>query len=211
MGRLLPSSAERVSEPDGDPRVIGLDSDDADDAIAALSSTTARRILSALHDDPDTPASIADRVDTTLQNVQYHLGRLREAGLVEVADTVYSEKGREMKVYAPSDRPLVVFAGRDEEAAGLRSALRRLLGAVAGLALLSLLVQVALRGLPAVANTGAAGGADTAEYAARAEATGAAAGLPPGAVFFLGGLAVILAWAVVAYWRRRGLTRGGEG
>jgi DNA-binding transcriptional ArsR family regulator len=211
MGRLLPSSADATPRSDGDPRVIGLDSDDADDALAALSSATARRILAALHEEPDTPASIADGVDTTLQNVQYHLGRLQDAGLVEVVDTVYSEKGREMKVYAPADRPLVVFAGSDEEADGLRSALTRLVSAVAGLVLLSLLVQVALRGLPSLAAPGGAGGADggggdgggAAEVAVQADEVATAAGLPPGLVFFLGGLAVIAVWAAVAYWRRR--------
>jgi DNA-binding transcriptional ArsR family regulator len=216
---MLPSSGDGSAGLESDPRVIGLDSDEADTALSALSSTTARRILGLLHDRPDTPASVADRADTTLQNAQYHLGRMSEAGLVEVVDTVYSEKGREMKVYAPADRPLVVFAGPDEESEGLRATLSRLLGVVGLLALTSLIVQVALRGVPALpfgARTGAAqGGGDggggavatqdaTVESAAAAET---ALGLPPGLLFLLGGLTVLLVVVAVRVVRAR---RAGE-
>jgi DNA-binding transcriptional ArsR family regulator len=69
--RRLASSPD-VS-PDGDPRVVGLDSEEADELIAAFPSSTARRILAALHDDPAPSGELADRVDTTLQNAQYHL------------------------------------------------------------------------------------------------------------------------------------------
>jgi DNA-binding transcriptional ArsR family regulator len=208
MARLLPSSPDTSAAEEADPRVIGLDSEEADDALAALSSGTARRILRVLHEDPDSPASIADRVDTSLQNVQYHLSNLGDAGLVEVVDTVYSEKGREMKVYAPADRPLVVFAGREEQERGLRAAIGRLLGAVGLVAVASLLVQTALDGFPFVARTGGGGGGggDTAvstqatETAAAAEA---ATGLPPGLLFFAGGLAVVLGIAAVRYVRAR--------
>ena len=213
MARMLPSSSATASETaeDADPRVIGLDSEDADAALSALSSGTSRRILGALHERPDTPAAIADRVDTSLQNVQYHLGKLSDAGLIEVVDTVYSEKGREMKVYAPADRPLVVFAGREDDSEGLASALKRLLGAVGVLAVFSLAVQVALRGWPSfgLAASGGDGGAgaDTAVSAesvrTATEAADQALGLPPGLLFFLGGLTVLLAVLAVRYVRER--------
>jgi DNA-binding transcriptional ArsR family regulator len=210
MARLLPSTPDLSAADEADPRVIGLDSEDADDALAALSSGTARRILRELHDEPDSPASIADRVDTSLQNVQYHLSNLTDAGLVEVVDTVYSEKGREMKVYAPADRPLVVFAGREDQAEGLRSAVRRLLGAVGLTALASLLVQTVLEGFPFGARTGGAGGGGgSADGAMSTQATEAAAaaeaatGLPPGVLFFAGGLAVVLGTAAVRYVQAR--------
>jgi len=141
MADLLPSSSD-VSEPEAsEPRVVGVDSDAADDLLAALSSRTARRVLIELHEDPSTPARLAERVDTSLQNVQYHLDNLDDADLVEVADTVYSEKGREMKVFAPADRALVVVAGREEETTGLKATLKRLLGSVGALGVASLLVD----------------------------------------------------------------------
>ncbi|WP_380675125.1 ArsR/SmtB family transcription factor [Salinigranum sp. GCM10025319] len=126
MAGLLPSKPD--IDPSDEPRVVGLDSDAADELIDALSSTTTRKVLAALHEEPASASELAERVDTSLQNVQYHLRKLEDAGLVEVGDTVYSEKGREMNVYTPADRALVVVAGREEETTGLKAALSRLLG-----------------------------------------------------------------------------------
>ncbi|WP_227354843.1 ArsR/SmtB family transcription factor [Haladaptatus salinisoli] len=136
-----PSSIDAVADEDRDPRVVGVDSDDADDLVAALSSQTGRDILAALYEEPATPAAIAERVDTSLQNAQYHLGKLADGNLVEVADTMYSSKGREMKVYAPVAEPLVLFAGNESDTAGLKSALKNLLGGLGVLGLASLVVQ----------------------------------------------------------------------
>ena len=127
MSRLLPSLSD-TDPGERDPRVVGVDDDDADALIAALGSETARAILTTLHDEPATKSELASDVDTSLQNVQYHLSRLEDADLVDVIDTVYSEKGREMDVYAAADEPLVLFAGGTAESAGIKSALLRLLG-----------------------------------------------------------------------------------
>ncbi|WP_251342991.1 ArsR/SmtB family transcription factor [Haloplanus halophilus] len=210
MADLLPSRPDTSAAEQTDPRVVGLDSEDADDLLSALSSDTAREVLATLHDEPDTPARVAERVDTSLQNAQYHLGNLEEAGLIEVIDTAYSEKGREMNVYAPADRPLVVFAGSEDESSGLESALKRLLGAVGLLGVASLLVQWRFGDLPGLARTGGAGAADGGDggmgtmstEATTTAADAAAAGLPPGLVFFLGGLAAIVLVAAAFYVRR---------
>ena len=136
---LLPSSPD-VS-PDSDPRLVGLDSDEADELMAALSSETARRLLAELHEDPAPPGELADRVDTSLQNAQYHLEKLEGAGAIEGVGTAYSEKGREMTVYGPADSPLVIYAGEQERASGLRAALSRLFGGVLALGVVSLAIQ----------------------------------------------------------------------
>jgi DNA-binding transcriptional ArsR family regulator len=141
MSRLLPSLPDATPE-DREPRVVGVDDEDADDLIAALGSETAREILTRLHDEPATKSELAAEVDTSLQNVQYHLSKLDGADLVDVVDTTYSEKGREMDVYAAADEPLVLFAGGSEESAGIKSALTRLLG---GYALIALAAAVAQR------------------------------------------------------------------
>ncbi|PSP68659.1 ArsR family transcriptional regulator [Halobacteriales archaeon QS_1_69_70] len=136
---LLPSSPDVA--PDSDPRLVGLDSEDADAIMAALSAETARLLLAELHDEPAPPGELADRVDTSLQNVQYHLEKLETAGAIEDVGTAYSEKGREMTVYGPADSPLVIYAGERERAAGLRAALTRLFTGIAALAVGSLAVQ----------------------------------------------------------------------
>ena len=175
---LLPSEPD-TEPPDANPRVIGVDSEDAEDVLAALSSDTAREMLSVLHDEPAPPSRLADEVDTSLQNAQYHLEKLETAGAVKVVDTAYSEKGREMDVYAPADQPLVIFAG-DEGESTLRSALSRLLGSVGVLAVASLAVQalVGEGGLlgPPTETGGTGGGAGAAGGDGGGDGAGAAGG-----------------------------------
>jgi DNA-binding transcriptional ArsR family regulator len=207
MVDLLPTSPDTSAAEEVEPRVIGVDSEAADEIIAAISSTTARRLLTALHDEPAAPSELASTVDTSIQNVQYHLGKLEAAALIEVIDTCYSEKGRKMQVYAPTDRPLVVFAGRETETTGLKAALTRLLGAFGVLALASLVVQRFFGAGDGVlsqqgASSGAGGGggaAQTTTAAAETAAEAGAAGLQPGFVFFAGGAAVLLVGFAVWY------------
>jgi DNA-binding transcriptional ArsR family regulator len=220
MADLLPSTPDTSAVDDAEPRVIGLDSEDADDLIGALSSGTARELLTALHDDPATPSKLAERVDTSLQNTQYHLEKLEDADVIAVVDTAYSAKGREMKVYAPADQPLVVFAGDEEESTGLKAALTRLLGAFALLAGLSVLVEAIAGDLGALFGSGPAVGrpapgpgeqpvagnandstVETATAATDAAANGAEAAVgavPPGVAFFVGGGLVLAAG--FTYW-----------
>ncbi|SIQ97225.1 Helix-turn-helix domain-containing protein [Haladaptatus litoreus] len=141
MVDFLPSTVDSVADEERDPRVVGVDSEDADKLLSALSSKTGRNILSTLYEEPATPATIAERVDTSLQNVRYHLEKLEDGNLIEVADTAYSEKGREMKVYAPTAGPLVLFAGNEDDTVGLESALSNLLGGLGILGVASLVVQ----------------------------------------------------------------------
>lgn len=199
MADLLPSSPE-VEPPDDEPRVLGVDSDDADEVLAALSSETARELLTATYEEPATASELADAADTSLQNAQYHLEKLRDADLIQVSGTQYSEKGREMKVYTPAGGPVVLFAGAEEESQGVERALARLLGAVAILGVASLAVQ-------ALAGAGPSGGGGP--DAMTAESAGASAGLPPGLLFFLGGLLVLCVVAVGRSLRRYGA--GAEG
>lgn len=214
MADLLPSTPDTSAADEAAPRVVGLDDDEADDTLAALSSATAREILKTLHDEPAPASDLAERVDTSLQNAQYHLKNLSEADLVEVIDTVYSEKGREMDIYAPTDRPLVVVAGDDTRLPTLRSLLTRFFGAVALLALASLLVQAVAGDLGALLGAQSADGGDEVsietvpeggDVAAETGATAAdaAVGLPPGLLFFLGGLTALLVAFGYALWRRR--------
>ncbi|MFC4450651.1 ArsR/SmtB family transcription factor [Halorussus aquaticus] len=201
MADLLPSTSDATAPQSAEPRVIGVDSDDADDLLGALSSGTARELLAALHEDPATPSALADTIDTSLQNTQYHLEKLEDADVIQVVDTVYSEKGREMKVYAPADRPLVVFAGNEEKATGLKAALSRLLGAFGALGLLSVAVQQAFgdgvgslfgaSGGDTATETGGGGMTVQSTDAAQQTADAAANAVPPGLVFFAGGALVI--------------------
>jgi len=195
MSGLASSDTEVHAEGEGDLRVLWLDDEDADRLISSLSSDTARAVLTALHEEPLTASELSDRVDTSLQNVRHHLGKLQDAGLVRVADTRYSVKGREMNVYAPVDDALVVAIGREDDKDGFLNSLKRLVGVAGILALASLLVQYAFG-----AGVADLGGPESAPRIA--DSVGSASGpllgiIPPGLAFFLGGLlvlAVVLAW-----------------
>lgn len=204
MGRLLPGGGPDTT-PDAGPRVIGLDGEEADDLLTAMSSDTARELLSVLHSEPAAPSELADQVGTTLQNTQYHLEKLENAGAVEVVDTVYSEKGREMNLYAPADEPLVVVAGGASETATLRSAIGALVSGLGIIGLLAVLVQTL--GGQEPAETGDDAMAMSAEQSTPTVAGGGGidplgALMEPGVLFFLGGSVALLVAGVVWYIRR---------
>lgn len=205
MAKLLPSTPDTSAVEDTEPRVVGVDSEEADEMLSALSSSTARRLLATLHEDPDSPSSLADRLDTSLQNIQYHLGKLESANLIDVVDTVYSAKGREMKVYAPSHRPLVVFAGREEDSTGLKSALARLLGGLGVVGFVSLIVEYLLSDGPwfGMANSNGAS-SQSVQFTAETAATTSSIFAPfsPGLLFFLGGATVLCLAFALRYARR---------
>jgi len=140
MGRLLPFKSEPTRSPD-EPRVLDLDDEATEEALSALSSDTARKILAALYEEPKTPPEIRDEVGTSLQNVHYHVERLEDAELIQPAGEGYSEKGTEMTIYAPASEALVLFAGREHHRSRLKTALTRLLGSVGLLAVASLAIR----------------------------------------------------------------------
>lgn len=142
MGRILPRTGETTPRRGDDPTLIYLDDERADDVLAAVQSGTARSILRALLAEPGTPAEVASTVDTSVENVGYHLDKLQGAGLVDVVDTAYSEKGREMDVYGASADPVVLLFGSAEDDRALRSALSELVPAVGPVAVLIALKEV---------------------------------------------------------------------
>ena len=87
------------------------DDDEADAVFEALQSDTARSVLSTLYKSSATVSALADQLETSQQNVGYHLDNLGAAGLVEVVGTRTSTKGIEMDVYGPSSDPLLVIVG----------------------------------------------------------------------------------------------------
>jgi DNA-binding transcriptional ArsR family regulator len=181
-----------TAAPDEQLRVLDVEGEETDDVLDALSSDTSRALFRELFEEPAPPSEIADRVDTSVQNVNYHLTNLQEAGLVEAVDTRYSEKGNEMTVYGPATDPLVFVGNRD-----LRPRVQRSLAdVVAGLGILGvagLFVQWGAERL-----FGAGSGAATA--VGPASATGSPSGttdtlawlvfqvFEPGLLFFVGAL-----------------------
>ena len=192
MSGLLPSDSEVRAEQSGELQTLWLDSEEAGDLLSSIACDTARNLLTALHGEPSTASELAEQVDTSLQNARHHLQNLQEAGLVRIADTRYSSKGREMNVYAPSEDPMVVFVGRQDDEEGLIDSLRRFAPIVGALALASLLVQAFVT--PSVTSTAVG---EIPRIGQSVGAAGGVAGLPPGAVFLAGGLLVLAAVLLV--------------
>jgi len=140
MAKLFPFRGESTGT-SAEPQLVEVDDEDAEAVFAALSSDTARAILSRLYDGPETASGVAEAADTSIQNARYHLDKLESAALIEPVDTWYSSRGTEMTVYAPTNEPLVVAAGTEESKGVLRRALERLVGAVGVLALASVAVN----------------------------------------------------------------------
>ena len=142
MSSIFPLRETVTRDDQGGPRLVDLSEETADEVFEALAASTTREIFLALHDEPQTASDLADRTDTSVQNVQYHLNKLKDVELVESVDVWYSERGSEMDVYAPTDESLVMFAGEDKESS-FKSILSRFVGVAGLLAPTSLLVAFA--------------------------------------------------------------------
>lgn len=141
------SRQESEVDADSDPLVVDFGDEYAGEFFEALASSTARQLFRRLQDSPNHPSELAAEVNTSVQNVHYHLGELETAGIIEVVDTVYSTKGREMDVYAPTSDPLVFVSNGTTDRNDLADSLSRFLGAVGILAFTSVAVQVVVEKL----------------------------------------------------------------
>jgi DNA-binding transcriptional ArsR family regulator len=74
----------------------------------AMASQTANDILHHLGEGQTSLADIAERLGLPMNTAKYHLENLVDAGLVTVAETRYSVKGREVKMYALTNQLLIV-------------------------------------------------------------------------------------------------------
>jgi predicted ArsR family transcriptional regulator len=121
---------EQNEERESNRDVLTIDDEKTDEVLSSVSSETAREILTSVHDSPKIPIDLADELGTTTQNVRYHLDNLEQAGLVEVCDVCYSEKGREMSVYQPSDTPSMLVFGKETDGPRMRKVLTKVSSSV---------------------------------------------------------------------------------
>lgn len=74
-----------------------------------ISNDTARTILGALTDESMSTSDIAEKLGIPLTTVQYNIEKLMDSGLVKVERTKWSEKFREVKIYAPQKKLVVIL------------------------------------------------------------------------------------------------------
>jgi DNA-binding transcriptional ArsR family regulator len=167
----------------------------------AMASPTAGDLLKGLADLPKSTTALAEELQIPLTTAKYHLGNLLDAGVIEVVDTRWSAKGREVKLYGMKNQVLIVAPGR-QSAIGMMKKYAATLGVfIAGTAILSLY-------LPGLQTQKAS--YDMMTFAASPEAMpvatrlagGGSSSLPPMMhefviAFFLGGCLVLI--ALIAY------------
>lgn len=130
MSRLLSSYSDPSVEREDDPSVLYINNEQTEDVISTLAGDTAMRVFRLLADQALTASELAEKLDTSVQSVSYHLENLEDADLVEVVDTCYSEKGREMDIYAVTSEPKVLVLGTRDDRTCLRRAFGQMAGAV---------------------------------------------------------------------------------
>ena len=140
MSKLFPRRSN-PPEPDESANVVDLTDEQAGTVVEALAAETTRELLAAIYAEPAPTTELADRLDTSLQNTNYHLAKLEEADLIAVGDTWYAEGGNEMNVYVPTAESLVLHAGKEETSETVGNTLAQLLGAVGILGVASVIVE----------------------------------------------------------------------
>jgi DNA-binding transcriptional ArsR family regulator len=96
----------------------------------AMGSQTASDILQILGEGPRSLTDITERLNIPMNTAKYHIENLLDAGLIAVAQTKYSVKGREVKIYMLTNQLLVV-APRQSNARSLLLKYASLFGIVA--------------------------------------------------------------------------------
>lgn len=74
----------------------------------AMGSQTASDILQLLSDGQKSLTDITERLAIPMTTAKYHVENLLDAGLISVAETKYSVKGREVKLYSLTNQLLIV-------------------------------------------------------------------------------------------------------
>lgn len=109
-----------------------------------ISNDTARQIIELLADAPLSASDIADRLQAPLTTITYNLENLESVGLVKVDRIKYSEKGREVKIYAPV-RKLIVVVPEKTDRKSVTDVLRKYMGVILAAVLASGLIEFFMR------------------------------------------------------------------
>lgn len=105
-----------------------------------ISNDTARQIIELLADAPLSASDIAGHLSAPITTVVYNLEKLQSVGLIRVEKIRYSEKGREVKIYAPV-RKLIVVVPEKTDRNSVTDLLRKYLGVLLAAVLASSFIE----------------------------------------------------------------------
>jgi len=139
LQQLLNSS--RPSNDEAPLRIVDMDDEEAVGIFETLGSEMTYLVYKQLHEEPKLPRELTENLDSSSQNIHYHLNKLEEAKLIEPVETWHSDNGVEMKVYAPVHDPLVISFSSTENRKQIHSTLSRTFGMISAVAFLSLIAE----------------------------------------------------------------------
>ncbi|GFO96208.1 transcriptional regulator [groundwater metagenome] len=130
--------------PQGDEKLLILPLGEESKKITqVISNDTARKIIELLADAPLSASDIAERLQTPLTTIVYNLENLESVGLIRVEKIKYSEKGREVRIYAPV-RKLIVIVPEKTDRKSITDILRKYVGVVLAAVLASSIIEFLL-------------------------------------------------------------------
>lgn len=88
--------------------VIQPGDEQAQKIARAMASQTANAVIQAFGNGPLTSSEVARRMKIPITTASYHIENLLAAGLIEVMETRWSEKGREVKVYGLANQVFII-------------------------------------------------------------------------------------------------------
>lgn len=103
--------------------------DESKKITQVITNDTARHIMELLAEHSMSASYIAKHLDVPLTTIKYNLENLVDVGLAKIERIKYSEKGRQVKVYAPV-RKLIVVVPEKLGSASITEILKKYLGVI---------------------------------------------------------------------------------
>ncbi len=108
-------------------------SEDSKKVTQALSNEKALKMLEMLADKPMSATTLSEKMGLPLTTIKYNLDSLIEADLIKVKETKWSQKGREIKIYEPVQKLIVVVPGtKNVDRSSIMGMLKKYLGLFIG-------------------------------------------------------------------------------
>jgi ArsR family transcriptional regulator, arsenate/arsenite/antimonite-responsive transcriptional repressor len=92
--------------------LVLLLSEDCRKIARLLSNETSIRILKLLDKRSMSASDLADELHMRLNTLKYNLDSLLEAGLIRIRQVKWNRKGREIKIYEPVEKIIILLPGK---------------------------------------------------------------------------------------------------
>ena len=107
--------------------------EDSKKVTQALSNEKALKMLEMLADKPMSATTLSEKMGLPLTTIKYNLDSLIDADLIKVKETKWSQKGREIKIYEPVQKLIVVVPGtKNVDRSSIMGMLKKYLGLFMG-------------------------------------------------------------------------------